>query len=179
MKPRSLDAARHPVGCINSATRSDEAYLQRNRVCAPRRAVPRWGCRVPKFGARPEKLAICRQDPNFCTPHAQRRLWRRLLRWIAAEMAAAGPDTYISDERGPTRVSSMSPVWAKRAERAVMEGRRPANNPRVVRALDHRRRRDRGLRDGRLRGRRAGVHVVDRRAGGRPRWRTSRRQLRD
>jgi hypothetical protein len=28
------------VGCINSATRSGEAYLQRNRVCAPRRAVP-------------------------------------------------------------------------------------------------------------------------------------------
>ena len=26
---------------------------------------------------------------------------------IAAEMAAAGPDVYISDEKGPTRVSSM------------------------------------------------------------------------
>jgi hypothetical protein len=57
---------------------------------------------------------------------------------IAAEMAAAGPDVYISDERGPTRVSSMSPVWAKRAERAVEEGRRPANDHRVVKALDRR-----------------------------------------
>jgi hypothetical protein len=57
---------------------------------------------------------------------------------IAAEMAAAGPDVYISDEKGTTRVSSMSPVWAKRAERAVKEGRRPANDPRVVRSLDQR-----------------------------------------
>jgi hypothetical protein len=57
---------------------------------------------------------------------------------IAAEMAAAGPDTYISDEKGPTPVSRMDPVWAGRAERAVEEGRRPANDPRVVKALDRR-----------------------------------------
>lgn len=37
---------------------------------------------------------------------------------IAAEMAAAGPDTYISNEKGPTPASRMDPVWAERAERA-------------------------------------------------------------
>ena len=57
---------------------------------------------------------------------------------IAAEMAAAGPDVYVSDEKGPTQVSRMDPVWAKRAERAVEEGRRPANDPRVARSLDQR-----------------------------------------
>jgi len=57
---------------------------------------------------------------------------------IAAEMAAAGPDVYVSNERGLTRVSEMSPVWAKRAKRAVEEGRRPANDPRVARSLDRR-----------------------------------------
>jgi hypothetical protein len=30
---------------------------------------------VPKFGARPEKLAICRQDPNFCTPQVIDKDW--------------------------------------------------------------------------------------------------------
>ena len=57
---------------------------------------------------------------------------------IAAEMATAGPDVYVSDEKGPTQVSRMDPVWAKRAERAVEEGRRPANDPRVARSLDQR-----------------------------------------
>jgi hypothetical protein len=57
---------------------------------------------------------------------------------IAAEMAAAGPDVYISDERGPTRVAEMDPTWSRRAENAVKEGRRPLNDPRVVKALDRR-----------------------------------------
>jgi hypothetical protein len=57
---------------------------------------------------------------------------------IAAELAAAGPDVYVSDEKGVVPVSRMDPVWAKRAERAVEEGRRPANDPRVVKALDRR-----------------------------------------
>jgi hypothetical protein len=43
---RETDFTAAGVGCINSATRSDEAYLQRNRVCAPRRAVPRWGAKI-------------------------------------------------------------------------------------------------------------------------------------
>jgi hypothetical protein len=58
---------------------------------------------------------------------------------IAAVLqAAASPSTYISTEKGPVEVSSMDPTWAKRAERAVIEGRRPLNVPRMVTSLDRR-----------------------------------------
>jgi hypothetical protein len=49
------------VGCTNSATRSDEAYLQRNRVCAPRRAVPR----PPPLPLRPIERGLTAST----TPH--------------------------------------------------------------------------------------------------------------
>jgi hypothetical protein len=49
--------------------------------------------------------------------------------------AARGEPIYNSEERGPTPVSAMSPVWAERAAKA---GHTNAHAPRVHKALERR-----------------------------------------
>ncbi len=44
-------------------------------------------------------------------------------------------NTYESEERGPTRISSMDPTWASRAEKLVKQGRRSGGQP-VAKELD-------------------------------------------
>ena len=67
------------VGCINSATRSGEAYLQRNRVCAPRRAVA---------GPPPLPLHPIERGLTAWTDAAPIDALRRRLRWIRPPTAS-------------------------------------------------------------------------------------------
>jgi hypothetical protein len=50
----------------------------------------------------------------------------------------AKPNHYLSDERGDVPIKSMDPHWARNAAKAVREGRRPANPPSVIPALEQR-----------------------------------------
>ncbi len=54
---------------------------------------------------------------------------------IAGAYAAGEPHVYRSSERGAVEIDAMDPVWRERAAKAVADGRRPANSPRVVAPL--------------------------------------------